>query len=251
MATLSAMIPLVKSPAGLHLQSNFYGASMPQKHLVSQATCPIRDGPLKAARCSLESGESASQRTAAFVRSAVCGACVALAVASAPFPSLAADRARLPPLSTDPLRCERAFDGNTIGQANGVADKVLDLRFCNFSDDKINLKGKTLSAALMANANFDGADLTEAVLSKAYAVGASFKGTLFNNAVVDRVNFANADMRGVQFVNTVLSGSTFEGANLEGSNFEDALIGYVDIQKICRNETLPEEARIELACKRN
>ena len=31
---------------------------------------------------------------------------------------------RLPPLSKDPNRCERAFDGNTIGQANGVADKV-------------------------------------------------------------------------------------------------------------------------------
>ena len=29
---------------------------------------------------------------------------------------------------TDPNRCERGFDGNTIGQANGVSDKVLDIR---------------------------------------------------------------------------------------------------------------------------
>jgi hypothetical protein len=83
---------------------------------------------------------------------------------------------RLPPLSNDPNRCERAFTGNTIGQANGVADKVLDLRSCNFSNDTTNLKGKTLSSALMSDAKFDGADLTEVVMSKAYAVGASFKG---------------------------------------------------------------------------
>ena len=87
-------------------------------------------------------------------------------------------QARLPPLSTDPKRCERAFDGNTIGQANGVADRVLDLRGCDFSNDKTNLRGKTLSSALMSKANFDGADLTEVVMSKAYAVGASFRGEL-------------------------------------------------------------------------
>lgn len=86
---------------------------------------------------------------------------------------------RLPPLSTDPNRCERAFVGNTIGQANGVYDKALDLRKCDFTNEKSNLKGKTLSAALMSDAKFDGADMTEVVMSKAYAVGGSFKGNLF------------------------------------------------------------------------
>lgn len=84
---------------------------------------------------------------------------------------------RLPPLSNDPNRCEKAFVGNTIGQANGVANTLLDLRFCDFSNDMTNLKGKTLSAALMASAKFDGADMTEVIMSKAYAVGASFIGT--------------------------------------------------------------------------
>ena len=83
---------------------------------------------------------------------------------------------RLPPLSTDPNRCEKAFVGNTIGQANGVADKQLDLRMCDFSNDTTNLKGKSLSAALMSAAKFDGADMTEVIMSKAYAVGSSFKG---------------------------------------------------------------------------
>lgn len=83
---------------------------------------------------------------------------------------------RLPPLSTEPNRCEKAFVGNTIGQANGVYDKPIDLRFCDYSNDKSNLKGKSLAAALMSDAKFDGADMTEVVMSKAYAVGASFKG---------------------------------------------------------------------------
>lgn len=83
---------------------------------------------------------------------------------------------RLPPLSTEPNRCERAFVGNTIGQANGVYDKPIDLRFCDYTNEKSNLKGKSLAAALMSDAIFDGADMSEVVMSKAYAVGASFKG---------------------------------------------------------------------------
>lgn len=83
-------------------------------------------------------------------------------------------------MSNDPARCERAFVGNTIGQANGVANTLLDLRSCDYSNDLTNLKGKTLSAALMADAKFDGADLTDVVMSKAYAVGASFKGNIYH-----------------------------------------------------------------------
>jgi uncharacterized protein YjbI with pentapeptide repeats len=82
----------------------------------------------------------------------------------------------LPPLSTEPNRCERASVGNTIGQANGVYDKALDLRLCDYANEKTNLKGKSLAAALMSDAKFDGADMSEVVMSKAYAVGASFKG---------------------------------------------------------------------------
>ena len=50
---------------------------------------------------------------------------------------------RLPPLDNDPNRCERAFVGNTIGQANAVSDKALDLRFCDLKGK--DLSGKTLS----------------------------------------------------------------------------------------------------------
>ena len=44
---------------------------------------------------------------------------------------------------TDPNRCQRGFVGNTIGQANAVTDKALDLRYCNY--EGASLRGKTLS----------------------------------------------------------------------------------------------------------
>ncbi|XP_052480810.1 thylakoid lumenal 17.4 kDa protein, chloroplastic-like [Gossypium raimondii] len=118
---------------------------------------------------------------------------------------------RLPPLSTEPNRCERAFVGNTIGQANGVYDKPLDLRFCDYTNEKSNLKGKSLAAALMSDAKFDGADMSEAVMSKAYAVGASFKGTDFSNALLDRVNFKSESTRSYIQEHSVI-GSTFDNA---------------------------------------
>ncbi|KAK8286061.1 hypothetical protein V6Z12_D08G268200 [Gossypium hirsutum] len=148
---------------------------------------------------------------------------------------------RLPPLSTELNRCERAFVGNTIGQANGVYDKPLDLRFCDYTNEESNLKGKSLTAALMSDAKFDGADMSEAVMSKAYAVGASFKGTDFLNAVLDRVNFGKANLQGAIFKNTVLSGSTFDNAQLEDAVFEDTIIGYIDLQKLCTNTSISAE----------
>ncbi|XP_057452676.1 thylakoid lumenal 17.4 kDa protein, chloroplastic isoform X1 [Lotus japonicus] len=182
------------------------------------------------------------------IKSVACGILAACAVTSAAFPVTAANQ-RLPPLSTDPNRCERAFVGNTIGQANGVYDKPLDLRLCDFTNEKSNLKGKTLSAALMSDAKFDGADMTEVVMSKAYAVGGSFKGVDFSNAVLDRVNFEKADLQGAVFKNTVLSGSTFDDAKLEGAVFEDTIIGYIDLQKLCRNKTIADDWRVELGCR--
>ncbi|KAJ6854214.1 thylakoid lumenal 17.4 kDa protein, chloroplastic [Iris pallida] len=156
---------------------------------------------------------------------------------------------RLPPLSTEPNRCERAFVGNTIGQANGVYDKPIDLRFCDFTNDKSNLKGKSLAAALMSDAKFDGANMSEVVMSKAYAVGASFKGVDFSNAVIDRVNFEKANLQGAIFKNAVLSGSTFNDAQLQDAVFEDTIIGYIDLQKLCVNPTISEEGRAELGCR--
>ncbi|KAH9325631.1 hypothetical protein KI387_005809, partial [Taxus chinensis] len=178
-----------------------------------------------------------------------CGLCAVWAVTSAS-PTLAVpSNPRLPPLSNDPNRCERAFVGNTIGQANGVYDKPIDLRFCDFTNEKTNLRGKSLAAALMSDAKFDGADMSEVIMSKAYAVGASFKGVDFSNAVIDRVNFGKANMQDAVFKNTVLSGSTFNDANLEGAKFEDTIIGYIDLQKICTNQTLSDQGRDELGCR--
>ncbi|GMH19764.1 hypothetical protein Nepgr_021605 [Nepenthes gracilis] len=181
------------------------------------------------------------------LRSVALGILATCAVTAAS-PVIAANQ-RLPPLSTEPNRCERAYVGNTIGQANGVYDKPIDLRYCDYTNDKSNLKGKSLAAALMSEAKFDGADMSEVVMSKAYAVGASFKGVDFSNAVLDRVNFGKANLQGASFKNTVLSGSTFDGAQLQDAVFEDTIIGYIDLQKLCANETINAEGRVELGCR--
>lgn len=200
-----------------------------------------------AVRCSAHVPEEQAWNLPKQIACGLCAAATVLNVWSSN--PLASAAVRLPPLSNDPNRCEKAFVGNTIGQANGVADKLLDLRFCDFSNDKSNLKGKTLSAALMSEAKFDGADMTEVTMSKAYAVGASFKGADFTNAILDRVVFDGSNLQGANFKNAVLSGSTFDNAKLEDSTFEDALIGYVDLQKLCRNTTLSTDARAILGCR--
>ncbi|MCO5614756.1 hypothetical protein L7F22_069040 [Adiantum nelumboides] len=200
-----------------------------------------------AVRCSAHVPE---EQVWSLPKQVACGLCAAATVLNLwSSITVASAAVRLPPLSKDPNRCERAFVGNTIGQANGVADKLLDLRFCDYSNDKTNLKGKTLSAALMSDAKFDGADMTEVTMSKAYAVGASFKGADFTNAILDRVAFDGSNLQGAKFKNAVLSGSTFVDAKLEDSSFEDALIGYVDLQKLCRNTTLSTDTRATLGCR--
>jgi uncharacterized protein YjbI with pentapeptide repeats len=154
---------------------------------------------------------------------------------------------RLPPIDSDPLRCERAFTGNTIGQANAVSDKTLDLRGCKLA--KADLSGKTLSGALLSDADLAGARMVETVMTKAYAVGASFKGADLSSAVIDRVDFSKADLSKVNFTNAILTGVTFEGADLSDAVFEDALIGNEDAKRLCANPTLKGESRLGVGCR--
>ncbi|XP_065861472.1 thylakoid lumenal 17.4 kDa protein, chloroplastic isoform X4 [Euphorbia lathyris] len=152
--------------------------SLPLFHSQSQSTLSFRPFPSKSSCCQIicsDARKSELKLKLKEVSNVALGLLAAWAVTSAS-PVIAASQ-RLPPLSTEPDRCEKAFIGNTIGQANGVYDKPIDLRFCDYTNEKSNLKGKSLAAALMSDAKFDGADMSEVVMSKAYAVGASFKGT--------------------------------------------------------------------------
>ena len=154
---------------------------------------------------------------------------------------------RLPPIDQDPDRCERAFVGNTIGQANAVSDRILDLRKCAY--DGKDLSTKTLSGALMVDASFKGTNLTEVVMSKAYALGADFTGADFTNAVVDRVTFDGADLTNANFRNAVVTGATYDNTTLTGATFEEALIGKEDVKRLCENPTLVGNTRFEVGCK--
>lgn len=239
---------LCNRPASFHSSFLAGDSNLPAKLILNRPRIASARTPCSA-QCKQYAGAFQGDHVLKISRQVACGLCVAITIFNA-WPSITLAAAmRLPPLSTEPNRCEKAFVGNTIGQANGVYDKPLDLRFCDFTNDKTNLKGKSLSAALMSDAKFDGADMSEVVMSKAYAVGASFKGTDFTNAVIDRVAFDRSDLQGAKFQNTVLSGSTFVNANLKDTVFDDALIGYVDLQKLCKNTTLAVDTRDGLGCK--
>ncbi|KAG8661767.1 thylakoid lumenal 17.4 kDa protein, chloroplastic [Manihot esculenta] len=238
MATLS--LPLSQNTRFLPYSSS------KRRHFLSQG---LLHPPIKIITCSAKRDQVdfVSFTPLKELQTVACGLLAAWAVTAAS-PVIAASQ-RLPPLSTEPNRCEKAFVGNTIGQANGVYDKPIDLRFCDYTNEKSNLKGKSLAAALMSDAKFDGADMSEVVMSKAYAVGASFKGVDFSNAVLDRVNFGKANLQGAVFKNAVLSGSTFDEAQLADAVFEDTIIGYIDLQKLCTNKTIDPEGRANLGCR--
>jgi hypothetical protein len=154
---------------------------------------------------------------------------------------------KLPPISNDPDRCERGYVGNTIGQANAVSDKVLDLRKCDYTGK--NLSGKTLAGALLSETNLSNTNLQEAVLTKSYAVDSILEGADMTNAVVDRVDFSRAKLKGAKFVNAVVTGTLFEGADLSDTIWEDALIGNEDVKRLCSNPTLTGESRFQVGCR--
>lgn len=156
---------------------------------------------------------------------------------------------RLPPIDKDPNRCERAFVGNTIGQSNAVSDRVLDLRFCELPE--ADLHGVTLSGALVSDANLKNANMRETVMTKMYGANANFEGADFTNAVVDRVEFKGAILKGVNFYNAVITGTNFDAADLTDANFEDALIGSEDVKRLCLNSTVKGDSRFQIGCKLN
>lgn len=190
----------------------------------------------------------ALQRLASGALAAALAAAALSGAALLPTPSPAHADFRLPPIDRkNTARCEDAYTGNTIGQANAVSNSVLDLRECSLK--KADLRGKTLSGALMSDADFSDADMTEAVLTKAYIVKSKFVNANLTNAVIDRVVFDGADLSGAKLINAVVTGSTFEGATLTDTNWEDALIGSEDVKRLCLNPTLTGESRFQVGCR--
>jgi uncharacterized protein YjbI with pentapeptide repeats len=197
-----------------------------------------------------ENGQRMNTTTTNEIRAAIkiSKASFALALAIAlQTPSDAFAEQRLPPIDSDPNRCERAFVGNTIGQANAVSDKQLDLRECKY--DKVSVKGITLSGALMVDAVFDNSDFSEAVMSKVYAPKASFKNVNFTNAVIDRATFDGSDFTNANFQNAVLTGVSYTDGDFTGANFEEALIGDQDVKNLCLNPTVVDLSRMQIGCK--
>lgn len=217
-------------------------ASIYPRNALSARTASMgkRATPVRAVKCSASSeGPASWQSVAVAAAAAIAMNLSSVQVASAEF--------RLPPISKDTARCERGFVGNTIGQANAVSDKLLDLRECSYKGK--TLTGTVLAGALMSDADFSDTDMTEVVLTKAYAVHVNLDNANLTNATIDRSVFDGASMRGTKFINAVLTGATYAGADLTGAVFEDAVIGQQDVKRLCENPTLVGESRMQVGCR--
>jgi len=178
----------------------------------------------------------------------VAAAGVALSVGTVAGPALADTYGlKLPLTDPNPTRCEDGVGGNTIGQSNGVALSLIDLRSCDYSGRK--LAEVNLSGVILVEANFSGANLREAVMTKALAPGANFSGADLRGAVMDRVNFQEANFTGADMRASVISGVDFSKADLTDAKFEDAIIGVEDSKKMCQNPTLTGYSRFDVGCR--
>lgn len=198
-------------------------------------------------RCVAVRASAAPRSNSSRVQELVTGVSAAALALSLSFAPMASAEFRLPPIDKDPARCDRGFVGNTIGQANAVSDKLLDLRQCKFIG--ADLKAKVLAGALMSDADFSKADMKEAVLTKAYARNVNLSDVDLTNGVIDRVDFTGSNMSGAKLVNAIITGTIFEGVNLAGTDFEDAVIGNEDAKRLCANPTLTGESRLQVGCR--
>ena len=74
-----------------------------------------------------------------------------------------------------------------------------------------------VQAAVEANANFRGADLSGANLSGAYLSGANLRGADLSGANLSGANLRDANLSGANLRGADLSGANLSGANLSGA----------------------------------
>ncbi|GAX73748.1 hypothetical protein CEUSTIGMA_g1200.t1 [Chlamydomonas eustigma] len=223
----------------IHIMFVTTGMTLLHRKIVSASSQAKRPQTRALATSSNASAQSSWQQFAVAGATVLATNLMSVQIANAEF--------RLPPIDPDPNHCERGYVGNTIGQANAVSDRILDLRKCEYKN--ADLRAKVLAGALMSDADFTGANMQEAVLTKAYARNSVLDGADLTNGILDRIDLTNASLKGVKFHNAVITGTTFEGADLTDADFEDAVIGLEDVKRLCNNPTLKGDSRLQVGCR--
>jgi len=93
----------------------------------------------------------------------------------------------------------RDFSKQDLRRSNFTA---ADCRDCNFKDSK--LVGAYFIKSVVARANFEGADLSDALMDRAVIVDANLKNAILQRAVFTRSDFAGADIYGADFSNALV-----------------------------------------------
>lgn len=90
-----------------------------------------------------------------------------------------------------------------------------------------SLSGQTYTQAMVANANFIGADLRGARLAHLDLRGTDFRradaaGAIFTGSLLNGADFSHANLRGADLSETCLRGSILTAAKLAGADFTGA-----------------------------
>lgn len=93
----------------------------------------------------------------------------------------------------------RDFSKQDLRRSNFTA---ADCRDCNFKNSK--LVGAYFIKSVVARANFEGADLSDALMDRAVIVEANLKNAILQRAVFTRSDFAGADIYGADFSNALI-----------------------------------------------
>jgi uncharacterized protein YjbI with pentapeptide repeats len=113
--------------------------------------------------------------------------------------------------------------------------KVDDPKKVAWHEHLIDLHGRNLKGAVLANANLSKADLSEARLQEALLIGAQLPGALLNEAKLQNARLDNAQLQGTVLHDAQLQGALLpnvqlQGASLDGAHLARAVLSAAQLQ---------------------
>jgi len=125
--------------------------------------------------------------------------------------------------------------------------------------ERCDYSNMDLTAEVLSGVKARGADFSNSIFgpesSRADFSTANLSGTVMRSTNLFNANFAGADLTNADRGGALASGANFgkdaqtgEPATLTGTNFEDTLLSSSDVVRMCGNKTLDYEGKMNLGC---